>query len=119
MEVDYAYLEGQLAEWPARREMIRLLKKAGLKIYIGQYSIRIEDFSHFVFQNYGRDICEPSIDADADSLEEMLQAGEVVSKALSSANIRHRFELYHIDSEDIAGYLHHKWPLDDQSQMNQ
>jgi hypothetical protein len=113
MKVDYAYLEGQIAEWPSRRAMIRLLKNAGLNVYVGQYSIRIEDFSHFVFQNYGGDICEPTIDADADSIEEMKREAAIVSQALISAEIKHRFEIYHVSSEQAVAYLHHDWPLDE------
>jgi hypothetical protein len=88
-----------------------LLRDAGLTIAVGQYSIRIEDCSHFVFQDYGGDICDPTIDADADSVEEMLRDGQLVSNVLASSGIAHRFEIYN-DQHELSGYLHHQWPLE-------
>ena len=103
------HLAGELDQWPSKPEMAAVLRAARLSITVGRYSIRIEDCDHFVFQGYGGDLGDPSVDADADSLERMLHDGGRVSEALSDAGIRHRFELYD-DDERLVGYLHHNWP---------
>ena len=104
------HIAGELSEWPDKDQMAAVLRSAGLTVYVGRYSLRVEDCSHFVFQEYGGDISEPSIDADAESLDEMLRDGTLVSDALARAGIRHRFELYDAANE-MVGYLHHNWPL--------
>lgn len=79
-------------------------------MYVGRYSIRLEDCEHFVFQEYGGDFGDPQIDADASTLEKMTADAERVSAALASEDIRHRFEIY--DNNDaMVGYIHHRWPL--------
>lgn len=104
-------LAGQLADWPSKARMAQILRDAGLRIVVGRFSIRVEDCSHFVFQEYGGDLGIPAIDADADTPEAMLHDGKLVSDALSKARIRHRFEIY--DHEDnLVGYLHYDWPPD-------
>lgn len=90
--------------------MARVLTQAGLRILVGACSLRIEDLGHFCFQNYGGDLCEPDIDADADSVEELRRDAQLVSDALARAGIRHRFELYDARNE-MVGYMHHDWPL--------
>ncbi|MBT5018250.1 hypothetical protein OAF98_05130 [Planctomicrobium sp.] len=102
------FLTGQLDPWPRKTEMVQLLQAAGFSIDVGRYSIRINDCEHFVFQEYGGDLGEPQIDADASSLEKMLVDAGRVSTALISADIRHRFELYD-ELNEMVGYLHHKW----------
>ena len=89
--------------------MQSLLVDAGLKVKVGQYSIRIDCESHFVFQQYGMDISEPMIEADADSFEQLIHDAKKVSIALSRGGIRHRFEIYNVDNQLVA-YLHHDWP---------
>ncbi len=103
-----AYIAGELAEWPTKHRMASILRSAGLRVIVGRYSIRVEDCSHFVFQEYGGDLGNPKIDADADSAEEMVSEGKLVSAALALAGIRHRFEIYD-DREEMVGYLHHNW----------
>jgi len=104
-----ATLCGQLAEWPSKSAMAKILRNAGLRVRVGNYSIRVEDCSHCVIQEYGGDLGNPQIDADADSVEEMTKDGSLVSKALTAAGIKHSFEIY--DQADVlAGYLHHDWP---------
>jgi hypothetical protein len=80
-------------------------------VYLGKYSVRIDDFDCFVFQQYGGDLGPPCIEADADSLEEMLRAAQCVSEALSAAQIVHRFEVYN-DKDAQVGYFHFGWPCD-------
>jgi hypothetical protein len=90
--------------------MAAILRDAGLQVYVGRYSIRIEDCSHFVFQEYGGDLGDPSIDADADTADDMIREGKLVSDALAKAGLVHRFEIYDHRPE-MVGYLHHGWPL--------
>jgi hypothetical protein len=104
-----AYLAGQLATWPNKDQLALLLRNAGLKVIAGKYSIRIEDCSHFAFEEYGGDIGEPTIDADADTPEDMMRDARLVSNALTAAGIKHRFEIYNA-SDELVGYLHHCWP---------
>lgn len=107
-----AHIDGDLAQWPSKERMAQILRDAGLKIYVGTYSIRVEDCSHFVFQEYGGDLGNPTIDADADSPEDMLREGELVSNALAKAGIIHRFEIYP-QRDGMVAYLHYNWPLDE------
>lgn len=91
--------------------MAEILRDAGLQVSVGQYSIRVDNCSHFVIQEYGSDLGTPAIDADADSVNEMLRDGKLVSDALAKAGIRHRFEIY--DHEDLmVEYLNYDWPLE-------
>jgi hypothetical protein len=110
MEDTSAYICGELESWPSKGKMARILRKAGLHINVGKYSIRINDCSHFVFQEYGGDLGDPQIDADADSAEMMLIEAKPVSDALANAGIKHRFEIYDHPHEHMKGYLHHDWP---------
>lgn len=109
MEDTSVRIAGELATWPTKDAMAAILRNAGLSVCVGRYSIRVEDCSHFAFQEYGGNLGDPSIDADADSLDEMLRNGKLVSEALARAGIKHRFEMYDA-SDEMVGYLHHEWP---------
>jgi len=106
---DGIVLAGEIDGWPSKPEMIQILENAGLSFIEGQYSIRIKDCEHFGFQEYGDDLGDPVIEADASSLEKMLSDAGRVSTALTTASLRHRFELYD-ESDKMVGYLHHLWP---------
>jgi hypothetical protein len=103
-----ARVAGQLDVWPTKDRMAAILRANGLRVHVGRYSIRIEDCSHFVFQEYGGDLGDPAIDAD--TVTDMIREAGLVSGALSRADIKHRFEIYD-DCDTLAGYLHHLWPL--------
>jgi hypothetical protein len=105
-----AHIAGELACWPTKDGMAAILHDAGLRVHVGRYSVRIQDCSHFVFQEYGGDLGEPTIDADADTVEELMREGRLVSDALACAGVRHRFEIYN-DKNELCGYLHYQWPL--------
>ncbi len=90
--------------------MATILRNGGLRIQVGRYSVRVEDCSHFVFQEYGGDIGDPSIDADADTVADMIREAQLVSDALTRAGVKHRFEVYD-DGNVLAAYLHCEWPL--------
>ena len=100
---------GEIDEWPRKFEMARIMRDAGLKVNVGQYSVRLDNCEHFVFQHYGGDICDPIVEADGSNLEIMTRDARRVSDALTAKNIRHRFELYD-DSGEMVGYIHHDWP---------
>jgi hypothetical protein len=97
-----ATLVGVIRNWPSKSGMESILRDAGLGVRSGKYSIHIEDCSHFVFQQYGGDIGQPVIDADAESVARMLKDGERVSTALSNAEVEHRFEVYNSNNELVA-----------------
>lgn len=90
--------------------MAALLREAGLRVTTGRYSVRVDDCSHFVFQHYGGDLGEPSVEADADTPAGLLREAGLVSAALARADLVHRFELYD-EQGTMVGYLHHRWPL--------
>ncbi len=109
-----ALIFGQLEKWPTKDRMAGILRDAGLRVYVGQYSVRVEDCSHFSFEEYGGDLGDPQVEADADTVAEMMREGQLVSDALARAGIRHRFEIHDDEADDpnaIAGYLHYDWPL--------
>jgi hypothetical protein len=105
-----ARLTGELPVWPSKDGMADILRAAGLVVTVGRYSVRVEGHSRFKFQEYGIDLGDPVIDADAESVAELLSTARLVSEALGRAGVVHRFELYD-DGDELAGYLHHKWPL--------
>jgi hypothetical protein len=110
-----AHIAGKLACWPTKDRMAAILSDAGLRVQVGQYSIRVQDCSHFVFQEYGGDLGDPTIDADADTVEDMMREGRLVSEALARSRVRHRFEIYD-DRDVLTGYLHHEWPLQESAE---
>src|SRR5437016_3006416 len=89
-----SHIAGQLAKWPAKDHMASILRDAGLRVNVGRFSIRVVDCSHFVFQQYGGDLGDPVVEADADSVEEMMRVGKLVSEALARVGLKHRFEIY-------------------------
>ena len=104
------FICGELAKWPSKYKLAKILRTGGLKVNVGSYSIRIKELPNFVFQEYGGDLGDPHIDADADSAEIMRIEAKRVSDALTNAGIKHRFEIYDNCNEQMAGYLHHDWP---------
>ena len=95
--------------------MAAILRGAGLRVYVGRCSVRVEDCSYYVFQEYGGDLGDPSIDADTDTVEELTREGRLVSEALARAGVRHRFGIYD-DQGKLSGYLHHEWPLQENAE---
>ena len=105
-----ARIAGELEVWPSKEGMANILRAAGLAVVVGRYSIRVEGHSRFNFGQYGGDLGDPVIDANADSVAELLSTASLVSEALGRVGIIHRFELYE-DDHEMAGYLHYGWPL--------
>lgn len=106
-----AHISGRLQPWPTKAEMVRILTDGGLQVSEGPYSIRVLDCSHFAFQEYGGDLGDPTIDADADTPSEMIRDAQLVSAALVKAGIQHRFEICDDDGNQF-GYVHYLWPDD-------
>ncbi|WP_339731706.1 hypothetical protein [uncultured Gimesia sp.] len=106
------WIAGELAEWPTKSEMAQILDEAGLDVSVGLYSIQVllSGNACFAFEEYGGDLGDPVINADADSAEELLREARLVSDALMRAKLRHRFEIYS-HGPDLLGYLHFDWPL--------
>ena len=104
---DPAILAGDVADWPSKSATVSLLQAAGLTAEVGRYSVRIRDFSHFAFQEYGGDLGGPTIEAEA-----LVHDARVVSDALTRAGVRHRFEVYDVERV-LQAYVHHDWPPSD------
>ena len=109
MEDNSCGLSGQLEKWPTKNGLAELLISCGVKVNVGQYSIRLQEFDHFVFQEYDYNGSTPSIDADAETKEQMLKEASLVSNCLSKAKLRHRFEVYD-GNDELVGYYHYEWP---------
>jgi hypothetical protein len=107
-----AIILGELAKWPSKEELAAALRKAGLRVYVGRYSVRVEDCSCFSFEQYGGDLGPPVIEAGADTLAKMLQDTERVSAALRRAGLVHRFEVFNEEDQPV-GYFHFGWPKED------
>jgi hypothetical protein len=100
-----AHIAAEIANWPTKAGMVSILRDAGLTVTVGSYSIRVKNCSHIVFEEYGGDFGRPTIAADADTLEEMIRDGHLVSAALARADVAHRFEVYD-EQKRLSGYLH-------------
>ncbi|TWU22368.1 hypothetical protein Pla52o_34240 [Novipirellula galeiformis] len=107
--MDDVQLFGELDSWPSMHDMASILTRAGLTVTVGRYSICLNDFDHFVLQEYGGDLGDPQIEFEADTFSEMLRDAGRVSQVLADASLRHRFEIYD-DAHELVGYLHHDWP---------
>jgi len=108
----YARLYGELSEWPSKEHLASILRAAKLSVTVGRYSIRLPDLPHFVFREYGGDLGDPVIDANAASPDALTWEARRVSEALARFDIRHRFELYD-ERDQMFLYLHHRWPADE------
>lgn len=73
-------------------DMAALLWSAGLAVTVGRYSISIDGDSRYIFQQYGGDLGDPVINADAESVSELLVISRLVSEVLAQVRVRHRFE---------------------------
>lgn len=102
-------LYGELSPWPTKERLAQILRAARIDCSIGRYSVRLHDCEHFSFESYGGDICEPQIDAEAQTPEKLHSDAMRVSTALAAAGIAHRFELYNSANKMFA-YLSHNWP---------
>ena len=111
MSNDFATLAGQLFTWPSKDQLAHVLRSAGLSIYVGRHSIRVEDCAHFSFEQFDGGLCDPCIGADAKTTKKMTQDAQLVSDALATVGIRHRFEVY--DGNNIlVAYVHYGWPAE-------
>jgi hypothetical protein len=105
-----AILAGELAEWPDMDRMASILQSAGVSIGVGRYSIRLNEFSNFSFQEYGGDLGDPQIEADADDVETLAVEAGRVSRILADAGLVHRFEIYQDGVDEMTHYFHYGWP---------
>jgi hypothetical protein len=105
---DGAILYGRCSPWPARADLVAVLRAGGLAVSEGRYAVRVTACENFSFEHYGGDM-EPGIQADAETLDRMLADAEIVSRALTLGNVRHGFEVYGPEGK-LVGYYHHDWP---------
>lgn len=64
MSEEYSVLSGEIEDWPNLEEMCQILEAVNLSLNVRIYAIRIKDFDHFVFREFGDDISGPCITAD-------------------------------------------------------
>ena len=111
MKENNTKLFGELENWPPKNEMAELLISCGISVVVGNYSIRLQNFNHFIIQEYDFNGSTPCIDADAETKEQMLKEANLVSECFSKARLKHRFEIYD-DNDLLAGYYHYQWAKD-------
>ncbi len=111
MNEEHATLAAELDSWPAKKSLMDLLTSDGFDVAEGKFSIRLNDFEHFVFRELDGGIRSGSITADHVSTRELVDFSHRVSHTLAKGNIRHRFEVYSGEGE-LAAYIHHDWPKD-------
>ncbi|MGB0901416.1 hypothetical protein [Halocynthiibacter sp.] len=109
MNDEYAVVAGQIENCPSKDELAQVLLSAGYEAYVGRYSIRLEEFDRFSFQELGSDPRTPYIDANHRNVSELIAFSQRVSRTLADAHIKHVFEIYDAN-EELAAYLHHNWP---------
>ena len=107
---DGATLAAEISDWPTKTELVSIFRSDGYAVNEGRYSIRLEDFDHFSFQELGQDLSEGCITADGE-VEELITFSKRVSATLAKAGVKHRFEVYS-ESDELAAYIHHEWPKD-------
>jgi hypothetical protein len=100
---------GELSPWPTKERLAEVLRAANIECSIGRYSVRLIGCGHFSFECYGGDICDPRMNVDAETPEELNTHALRVSTALAAAGITHRFELYN-SADRMFAYLSHNWP---------
>ena len=108
-EKDDCTICGECDPWPTKEGMASLLNASGIQANFGAYSVRLLECCGITFECYGGDLGNPQIQAHPASAEELINAANRVSRALSAAGVRHRFEIYNA-TEKLVGYVHHKWP---------
>ncbi len=111
MNDEYALLSASISKWPSKTELANMFKLDGFAITEGTYSIRLNDFDHFVFRELSHDSSTGCITADHKSSEELVAFSGRVSKTLAKSGVRHRFEVYS-EKEELVSYMHHDWPKD-------
>src|SRR3954468_10617691 len=99
-----------IVAWPTKQRMAEILQQAGLRVAVGRYSIRVLDCDNFQFCEYGGDLGDPVLIADADDVAALLEDCQLVSDALAKASVPHRIEIHDADSAESALTLQHRWP---------
>jgi hypothetical protein len=107
----YAFISAQIDKWPSKNKLANIFKSDGFEVTEGKYSIRLEDFEHFVFRDLGGDLSSGCITADHESAKELVDFSGRVSQTLGKAGVRHRFEVYS-ENEELVAYMHYDWPKD-------
>jgi hypothetical protein len=100
-----AHLTGELVPWPPKGRLAAILRDAGFQVAATKFAIRLDDLSHFIFQDYGGYEAEPRLDAEAENAEVLLREATRVSEALTKAGIVHRFDVF--EDDQLKHSLHH------------
>ena len=97
---------GQLGFRTAPADLASSLIANGVNAGWNKFCVDVTDCSHFKFQFNGG---HADVDADADTLEEMVADAKLVSTALTAAGIQHRFEV-HNHRDELITQFHYEWP---------
>jgi hypothetical protein len=100
-----AHLSGELRPWPPKGRLAAILRDAGFQVTATKFAIRLDDLSHFSFQDYGGYLAEPRLEAEAADAETLLKEATRVSEALAKAGIVHQFEI-HQETGEMKHSLH-------------
>ena len=97
---------GQLGFRTAPADLASLLTEHGVNASWNKFCVEVNDCSHFKFEFTNG---HAALDADADTLEQMIADARMVSDALTSAGIKHQFSV-HDHHEELITHFHHEWP---------
>ena len=99
---------GEVSKPSTPAELASALIANGVNADYNRTSTRVLDCSGFRFCfSDGYANC---LDAGAENIAKMLVDARLVSKAMTNAGIKHRFEVYGHNDRQVE-YLHHNWPL--------
>ena len=103
----YASTHGEVSEPSTPAELASALNANGISADYNRTSTRVVDCSRFRFCfSDGYANC---LDAGAENIAQMLVDARLISKAMTNAGIKHRFEVYGHNDRQVE-YLHHNWP---------
>jgi hypothetical protein len=105
----FHFIAAEFRQWPTKERMAQILREAGLRITTGRYSVSVEGDARILFEEYGGDLGDPTVDAHADSAAQLLNAIGKISDALSRAKVVHAFTVYD-EHDSVIGYFHYEWP---------
>lgn len=106
-----AFLGADIAEWPSKKALVEMFRADGYRVSEGQYLVSLDDFDRFVFKELVGPPRPGRIDADNLSEEALIAFSQRVSRTLTKAGVRHRFEIYPAaENADMVAYFHYDWP---------
>ncbi|WP_425614819.1 hypothetical protein NA78x_004698 [Anatilimnocola sp. NA78] len=81
----------------------KALQRQGLNVRVDSHCVRFCDLGYFKLEVFDGAV---SADADFDTVEEAIADVKLVSSALTSAKIRHRFTVLDDDDKEVAQFAY-------------